>query len=59
MELRRSRVRGVQLAALGAAAAREQRLDRRKHGDVFRWFCRDTKRWWQINGIVVMAGDSC
>jgi len=33
-----------------------QRLDRRKHGDVFRWFCRDTKRWWQINGIVVMAG---
>jgi hypothetical protein len=58
---------GLELAAVGACVAfnwrnsarrlrARQRLDRRQRGDVFRWFCRDTKRWWRINGVVVMVG---
>jgi hypothetical protein len=57
---------GVELAAVGACVAfnwqnsvrrlrARQRLDRRKRGDVFGWFCRDTKRWWRINGVVMTS----
>jgi hypothetical protein len=57
---------GVELAVVGGCvgfdwrnSARRlrarQRLDRRRRGDVFGWFCRDTKRWWRVNGVV-MAG---
>jgi hypothetical protein len=57
---------GAELAVVGACVAfnwrnsarrlrARQRLDRQKHGNVFRWFCRDTKRWWCINGVVLAA----
>jgi hypothetical protein len=57
---------GLELAAVGVCLAfnwqnsarrlrARQRVDRRKRGDVFRWFCRDTKRWWRINGVLMTS----
>jgi hypothetical protein len=57
---------GVEVAVVGVCLATnwrnsarrlraKQRLDRRRNGDVFSWFCRDTQRWWRINGVVLMA----
>jgi hypothetical protein len=57
---------GVELAAVGACLAlnwrnssrrlrARQRLDRRKRGNIFGWFCRDTVRWWRINGVILVC----
>jgi hypothetical protein len=57
---------GIEVAAVGVCLATnwrnsarrlraKQRLDRRGNGDVFSWFCRDTQRWWRINGVVMMG----
>lgn len=55
---------GLQIALSGCLVASDwrgsasrlrarQRLERRRHGPVLGWLCRDTRTWWRVSGLVV------